>query len=54
MTDLFYVQQQWGGRPQDDIKELRWFDYSTLTKDYLMPVHHELFDLLTHTIPQAT
>lgn len=54
MTDLFYVQQQRGGRPQDDIKELRWFDYSTLTKDYLMPVHHELFDLLTHKIPQAT
>jgi bifunctional NMN adenylyltransferase/nudix hydrolase len=53
MTDLFYVQQQRWGRPQDDIKELQWFDYPTLTKEALMPVHHELFDLLTEKVPQT-
>lgn len=51
-TNFFYVQQQWGGRPMDDIEELRWFDYQTLTKEDLMPVHYDLLDHLIEAIPQ--
>ena len=52
MSDLFYTHQQRGGRAQDDIAELLWFDYDNLTKDVFIPAHHWLFDLLTNQIPQ--
>lgn len=51
----FYVCQYIFGSPKagDDLEEVKWFKLEGLTKEDILPVHHQLYDILRGWLKEA-